>query len=89
MTEANQKWFPFVQNVPMLMRKKVYIRQKGSKCIHIFTPKRPKLIAVKASHIHVAQIREYLPESYVTLQITTETDRLTLRLDIRHYSRQR
>lgn len=38
--------------------------------MHIFTPKQPKTLAVKAAHINVAQIREYSPppESYVTLQ---------------------
>jgi len=37
--------------------------------MHIFTPKQPKTIAVKAAHINVAQIREYSPpESYVMLQ---------------------
>lgn len=29
--------------------------------MHIFTPKQPKTLAVKAAHINVAQIREYSP----------------------------
>ena len=41
----------------------LYLRQKGSKCIHAnfhakTESKQPKTIAVKAAHINVAQIRE-------------------------------